>query len=94
VTDIKVTKQFLEMHKYAARLDAFILTGNTLKILLDRTKTTTQWLAHKLDASEKVVVDLMKLEDIALSRILTVSILDALKARFNTRGKLLKLDTP
>jgi hypothetical protein len=88
---MKVTKRFLEDHKYYALMDAFILTGNTLKILLKKTETPINWLAVKLEANEKLFLELFELKDTPLSRILTISILDALKDRFDTRGKIKKI---
>lgn len=72
-------------------MDAFILTGNTLKILLKKTETPINWLAVKLEANEKLFLELFELKDTPLSRILTISILDALKDRFDTRGKIKKI---
>jgi hypothetical protein len=88
---MRITKTFLNEHKYCASLGAFILTGNTLSILLDKTDTPIEWLGKKLDANNKVFVDLIDLKDSPLSRILTISILDALTQRFDSRGKIKKL---
>ncbi len=74
-------------------MDAFILTGNTLGVLLNKTQTPIKWIAMKLDATENVFRDLLDLKDVPLSRILTISILDALKDRFDKRGKIKSLRT-
>lgn len=91
---MRVTKEFLNDHKYCAEMDAFILTGNTLRILLDKTDTPIKWLGKKLEVNNKVFADLMDLKDIPLARVLTISILDALTHRFDSRGKIKKLPEP
>ena len=83
-----MTKEWLSTHLMAAKMDAFILTGTTLRVILDKTKTSTKWLATELDASENVILDLLSLGDKPLSKIFTISILCVLPDRFGDRGKI------
>jgi hypothetical protein len=82
----------LNMHIYAARMDAFILTGNTLRMILEQAKTPIEWLAKELNSPVTVLADLLDLKDAPLSKIFRISILEVLKNRLDARGNLQKID--
>lgn len=87
----RVTRQFLKDHECYALAGAFILTGNTLKVLMAKTETPVRWLELELDINHRTMSRYLANEEKPLSVVITIAVLRKLQDRFDNRHKIMKI---